>query len=123
MGLNGILNQRLEASRGLGLDVLRELERTAHRFGAEGFYTPAWEAANARLSLDPEDGSTALVLEWREADGRKSGEMVLNADGSLYAECEVLRALPGERRRLVDAVIAWGCEGAIHSEPRVLSAV
>lgn len=121
--MSGELDARVAEVRPLGLEVLRTLERTAQRLGAEGFYTPAWEAANATLRRDPADGSMALVLEWRDGQGHKSGEMVINTDGSLYAECDVLRAHPGDRRWFVEAVTAWGREGAIHSEPRLLQAV
>ena len=121
--MSGELVVRMAEKRSLGLEVLRTLERVAHRLGATDFYTPAWEAANAALRQDPADGSMALVLEWRDAAGYKNGEMVFNADGSLYAECDVLRAHPSDERWFVEAVTAWGCEGAIHGEPRLLQAV
>ena len=123
MGVSGELDRRLDELQPLGMKVLRELERSAQRLGADGFYAPAWEAGTASLRRDPADGSLALVVEWRDARGYKNGELVINADGSLYAECDVLRAHPTDTRWFVEAVTAWVCDGAIHSEPRLLQAV
>lgn len=117
------LDQMLTELRPLGIQVLRELEREAGRLGAEGFYSPAWETGSASLRRDPSDGSMALVMEWRDDKGYRCGELVVNADGSLYAECDVLRPHPTDSRWFVEAVIAWGRSGAIHSEPRLLQAV
>ncbi|GAB6041097.1 hypothetical protein [Endothiovibrio diazotrophicus] len=121
--MSGELGQRLDELRPLGLHVLRELERAARELGVDKFYSPAWEAGTASLRRDPADGSMVLVVEWRDARGYKSGELVVNADGSLYAECDVLLPHPTDSRWFVEAVTAWGRPGAIHSEPRLLQAV
>ncbi|OBS09178.1 hypothetical protein Thpro_021506 [Acidihalobacter prosperus] len=117
------LDRRLEALRPLGIEVLRELERAAGRLGSLGFFAPAWEAGTPTLRRDPADGSMALVMEWRNAEGYRCGELVVNADGSLYAECDVLRPHPTDSRWFVEAITAWGRAGAINTEPRLLQAV
>jgi hypothetical protein len=81
---------------------------------------PAAEAAVYRLTPDPAAGRDSLIGEWLDARGQRTGMLVLNADGSFFAEHDVVRLHPGDPGCFVEAVSAWGRDERIMSEPRLM---
>lgn len=73
-----------------------------------------------RLQRDPADGSYSLVGEWRDQQGIKQGELLFHADGSFYVEQDVARPHPRRSRWFVEAVNAWGKDGKLKVESRLL---
>lgn len=73
-----------------------------------------------RLDRDPSDGTHSLVGEWRDDKGIKQGELLFHADGSFFVEQDVARPHPKRSRWFVEAVNAWGREGHIKAEARLL---
>lgn len=78
------------------------------------------DAAIYRLDRDPSDGSYSLVGEWRDDRGLKLGELSFHADGSFFVEQDVAIPHPRRPRWFVEAVNAWGRDGQIKSEARLL---
>ena len=78
------------------------------------------ERAVYQLVRDPAAGADTLLGEWRDAQGQRIGMLVLHADGSFFAEHDVVRAHPQDRRLFVEAVHAWGRDGRISAEPRLM---
>lgn len=72
------------------------------------------------LRRDPFDGSEALYGEWFSPEGRRLGNVMIHADGKLYAEFDVVKPHPTDRRWFVEAVTAWGSRGAIKTELKLL---
>lgn len=83
--------------------------------------TPA--QAQYRLDRDPASGTDSLVGVWRDAAGHKYGELLFHADGTFYAEHDVVQPHPLRDHWFVESVIAWGRGGTIKSEPRLLPAL
>jgi len=83
----------------------------------------AADAAIYRLDSDPSDGTQSLCGEWRDARGQRLGMLVCHADGSCYAEHDVVRVHPRDGRWFVEAVHAWGRGGRICAEPRLMPMV
>lgn len=81
------------------------------------------EQADCVLSRDPASGGETLNLTWRNEYGFKCGEMLFHADGSFFAEYDVVRNHPDDKRWFVEAVTAWGRDDSIKSEPRLIPAV
>jgi len=79
--------------------------------------------AEYRLDRDPASGEDSLVGIWRNEAGHKCGELLFHADGTFFAEYDVIRAHPGKPRWFVEAVTAWGRGSMIRSEPRLLPVV
>jgi len=73
-----------------------------------------------QLSRDPASGADSLVGIWRDARGHRCGTLLIHADGSFFAEYDVIREHPRDARWFVEAVTAWGRGGIIRSEPRLL---
>jgi hypothetical protein len=78
------------------------------------------DAAEYRLERDPATGLDSLVGIWRDARGNKCGTLLIHADGSFFAEYDVIREHPQNDRWFVEAVTAWGRGDIIRSEPRLL---
>ncbi|MCB1924492.1 MAG: hypothetical protein KDJ27_12235 [Gammaproteobacteria bacterium] len=72
------------------------------------------------LARDPASGLDSLNLEWRDAHGHRIGGIVLHADGSFFAEYDVVRAHPLDTSLFIEAVSAWGRDETIKSEVRCL---
>ena len=87
------------------------------------FPIPDPGSASFRLSTDPASGQDSLLGEWRDKHGLKEGELSFHADGSFYAEYDVVRTHPGNERLFVEAVNAWGRDQEIRAEPRLMPMV
>jgi hypothetical protein len=60
---------------------------------------------------------------WRNRQGSRCGSLIINSDGSYYAEYDVLTLHPDKPAWFVEAVTAWGRDGVVKAEPRLLAAV
>lgn len=91
-----------------------------------GFQQAAQEIDGGRLVYDviyDPSGSESLRGIWRGDDGWKRGQLLFHADGSFFAEYDVVRAHPEDPRWFVEAVEAWGRDEVIKSDLRLLLAV
>ncbi len=118
----GRLAARLRQVGGLGASICTALAGQIGRLGCENnqVVLPDWGQAAFALSRDPASGEDALLGVWRDARGAKVGEVVIHADGSFFAEQDVVRAYPRRPGWFVEAVTAWGREGSVKAEPRLL---
>ena len=83
---------------------------------------PEYSKARFHLSQDPYSGGATLVAEWGDEQGLTVGSLKFHADGSFYAEYDVILPHPGEPRWFVEGVIAWGKDAILKSEPKLLPA-
>ena len=95
-----------------------EIDKLAFPAGAIKPEPP--EEGGYQLSRDPASGRDSLVGVWRDARRRKCGTLLIHADGSFFAEYDVIREHPRDARWFVEAVTAWGRGEIIRSEPRLL---
>jgi hypothetical protein len=72
---------------------------------------------------DPANGLPSYQGTWRDAHQQKRGSLVINSDGSYFAEYDVLCMHPKKPHWFVEAVTAWGRDGEVKAEPRLLAAV
>ncbi len=105
--------------------VCRALEDEVRKLG----FDPAQiqlmgpDQASFRLERDPSSGEHSLIGEWRDQRGQKLGSLAFHADGSFFAEQDVIRSHPTKPRWLIEAVTAWGRGDLIRAEPRLLPMV
>ncbi|WP_078119059.1 hypothetical protein [Thiosocius teredinicola] len=78
------------------------------------------DEAECSLEADPASGDKSLSYEWRDKHGHKVGGLVFHADGSFFAEYDVIRAHPAKPSLFVEAVSAWGRDDVIKAEARCL---
>jgi hypothetical protein len=123
--MGDLLRQRIEQVGPLAHAICRALRQEVVKLGFDQESVPIGDPARAlyRLSRDPASGEHSLLGEWRDRNGQKLGELTFHADGSFYAEYDVVRAHPRNERLFVEAVNAWGRDQDIRAEPRLLPMV
>lgn len=84
---------------------------------------PRPEVARYEMREDPFDTSKTLIGTWRDTQGATVGEIQVRDNGSVYAELDVIRNHPTDARWFVESVTAWGNQGDIKTELKLLSTV
>lgn len=102
----------------IGECLLAEVDKLGFAAGEVALQPP--NEAVYRLDRDPSNASLSLVGEWRDERGIKLGELLFHADGSFFVEQDVARPHPQRAKWFVEAVSAWGRDGTIKSEARLL---
>ena len=102
----------------IALLLQSELDKLGFEPSSVGLLSP--DEAVYRLERDPYNGEDSLVGEWRDDRGLKFGQLLFHADGSFYVEQDVARLHPRKSKWFVEAVNAWGREGQIKAEARLL---
>lgn len=116
------LEEQVAVARDMGLAVCAALNCEARKLGFDGvdFDSADFDSARYSLQRDPSNGQDSLVCDWLDARGQRRGQMLFHADGSFWAEYDVVRPHPTDRRWFVEAVTAWGRGHSIKTEPRLL---
>ena len=118
------VEQHLQKNRVKGDAVCAALRRQTSLMGLpDNCIDPDIDRAEYSLSRDRVSGENALIGIWRDQNGYKQGEILFHADGSFYAEYDVIRQHPKKARWFVESVIAWGRDNDVRAEPKLLPAV
>ena len=75
---------------------------------------------NQEFRIDPYDQSKAFFGEWRHAEGRRIGTLMIHGSGQVFAEFDILLPHPKDSRWFIEAVTAWGDTQALKAELRLL---
>ncbi len=107
-----------------GVRLCLALEWEAKRY-APAESEPAIHLGDAVFEriIDPANGLPSYQGTWRDAHKQKRGSLVINSDGSYFAEYDVLCMHPAKPHWFVEAVTVWGRDGEVKTEPRMLAAV
>jgi hypothetical protein len=116
------LPQRIAALLPLAETLCLALREEVRKLGFadEAITIPGLEAAEFRLHRDPALGTDSLVGEWRDPQGQRCGMLLFHADGSFFAEHDVVQLHPADPCWFVEAVNAWGRDGEVRAEPRLM---
>lgn len=107
------LEHRISSSRPLLEALCQAMRREAATlFPREPVMIGSPPSAHYRLEQDPADGTDSLVGEWFDKNGHRVGMLVCHAGGQCFAEHDIVRPHPHDRRWFVEAVEAWGTSGA-----------
>ena len=119
------LQQQVETLRPMAEVLCERLRVEAAKLGfpAEGLSIRGPDTAVFRLERDPASGSDSLLGEWLDARGYRIGMLLFHGDGSFFAEHDIVRQHPTDPRWFVEAVNAWGRNGVIRAEPRLIAMV
>lgn len=79
-----------------------QVEKLGLSIGAE----PVWSAVVFEETTDPFSQEVSTLAYWR--GGARFGKATFFPDGRVFAEYQVLLALPGQEGRYVDSVQVWG---------------
>lgn len=75
--------------------------------------------ASTEIRVDPYDKGESLHAEWR-SESQLIGSFISHANGSAFAEIDVVKPHPQKEQWFVEATTAWGMPGKITSELRLL---
>ncbi len=78
------------------------------------------EAAVFVVVTDPANGLPGYEGVWRNALNERVGRILFNSDGSYYAEYDLCVRHPGKPRWFIEAIAAWGRDGVVKAEARLL---
>jgi hypothetical protein len=111
------LQQLIAAERPI-VEALRQAMRreAATLFPREPVMIGSPDAARYRLECDRAAGTDSLFGEWLDVNGHRVGVVVCHAGGQCFAEHDIVRPHPHDRRWFVEAVEAWGVSRGRASE-------
>lgn len=81
---------------------------------------PEFDQADFSLKKDPFTAQENLTGYWYDERKRRIGNIQFLSDGSFYAEYDVVKPHPTKKQWFVEAIIAWGKEGLIKTEAKLL---
>lgn len=90
-------------------------------------YLPADKLPDIRVEslafttvIDPANGKPGYEGVWRNTLNERVGKVIINSDGSYFAEFDLCVLHPLRPRWFIEAVTAWGRDGRVKAEPRLL---
>ena len=116
------LEQRLRDCQPLAETLCRTLRDEAGRLGFDPATLSGADVLTAefRLQTDPASGRQGLLGEWFDRHRCRVGMLLFHADGSFFAEHDIVRPHPGNPGLFVEAVEAWGRGPDIRCEARMM---
>jgi len=116
------LQKRLGQVRMLGEAICAAIENELQKLGFKHPEALAahFDQAEFELSRDPYDGQDSLKGVWRNTQGHSIGNVLFYPDGTFYAEYDVVRPHPTNKRWFVEAITVWGRGSNLKAEARLL---
>ena len=116
------LEDKLGSLRALGEQVCLRLRDELQKLGLADNKIPVidFNVASFELEKDPYSGQNSLRGDWFNERRNRLGSILFHADGSFFAEYDVIHPHPVDQRWFIEAVTAWGRDGVIKSEARLL---
>ena len=116
---------RVTLLRPLGEQVCAALETEYRKLGFAGEHALGvdFDALMFTLKRDPYSQQDSVEGTWLDRQRQRLGSLVIHADGSFFAEFDVVKPHPAKPRWFVEAVTAWGKGEEVRAEARLLPAV
>ncbi|MGR9053510.1 MAG: hypothetical protein ACU84J_12760 [Gammaproteobacteria bacterium] len=116
-----------ERHRQLGSDICMEMLKAIQKMGfpeeqIQGL-VPNFEQAQFSLVKDPYTTHENLTGSWFDGNRQRVGNIQFLSDGSFYAEYDIVKPHPVKKQWFVEGISAWGREGMIKTEAKLLPAV
>lgn len=120
------LDARIKSAQPQAAAVCAELNRQIIKLGfpEDSANVALDERMQYSLQRDTLTGQDSLLGVWMNpTSGYRQGSMLFHADGSFFAEYDVLQPHPTKRKWVVEAVTVWGKGDDIKGDPRLLPAL
>lgn len=119
------LQLRITELRPFGVQVCEALETEYRKLGFSDGQVLGVNFDDLEFSLkrDPFSQQDSVEGAWLDGGRQRRGSLVFHANGSFFAEYDVVQPHPLKPRWFVEAVTAWGQDGEVKTEARLLPAV
>ena len=107
---------------GLAARLCAVLGEEASRYAGNQAPPIRLDAATFTCVIDRTNGLPGYEGVWRDLRGQKCGSLIINSDGSYYAEFDLLIPHPRKPDWFIESVTVWGRGDVVRSEPRLLAA-
>ena len=84
---------------------------------------PLFEQCSVATVTDHLDGEQRITGQWKREDGSSFANFIRYANGSMFAEQDVLLAHPTKPELFVEALEVWGKPGRLKHDLRLLPAL
>jgi hypothetical protein len=104
--------------------IVIALQNEAGKYVAKSA-VPRIELAKVEFTrvIDPGNQQPGYQGVWRNARNDRCGEITFNSDHSFYAEYDLFCPHPRDERWFVEMVTAWGREGTLRSEAKLIPSI
>lgn len=126
MGQDEALQKKLQDYHQLGKDICQSMLQAIEKMGfseLESMNKPIFDKAVFSLHQDPFTQEENLTGYWYDDYQQRIGNIQFNSDGSFYAEYDIVRLHPSKKNWFVEAMSAWGTNGNIKTEAKLLPTV
>jgi hypothetical protein len=122
---DAMLQVRIGQLRPLGEQVCAALETEYRKLGftSEQDLGVKFDALVFALKRDPFSQQDSVEGTWLDQQRQRLGTLIFHADGTFFAEYDVVKPHPSKSRWFVEAVTAWGQGSEVKCEARLLPAV
>ena len=117
------LEKRIQEMSNLGNDICRAMQDCVTRLLPEFSLNINYTEAQFRVEKDPYSNEYSLHGKWLNPQGMNCGSILFHADGTFFAEYDVVSNHPDDSRWFIEAVTAWGRGDSIKTEPRLIERV
>jgi hypothetical protein len=116
------IETRFKSVKGLAAEILSRMNDEVVKLGFEDGEVQLKTADEAAFGLerDPSNSLYSLVGYWMDKNCARQGCLLFHPDGSFYVEQDIVRPHPLKKRWFVEALNAWGRDGNIKVEPKLL---
>ncbi len=106
--MDGATQALLEQHQALIAAACEQGRQQLLRAGIDGALMPMAEQFRFQQQADPYTQQPTLNGQWGESHGQRRAQLVINADGSLLLECDLLCPHPAHSGRWAEQVSIWG---------------
>ncbi len=106
-----------EQFTGLIQSALESAQRTLLKADLSPDLLPTFEQFSFEAKEDPFSREDTLSGRWADSNSQRRGNLVINSDGSLMLEIDLICEMPKSAGRWAELVSVWGqSEGSLRSE-------
>lgn len=116
------IREVIDANTELGKAICAALVNEAHKTGISDEVSKSidFEQLEFSLNRDPFSQQDSLHGSWYGPHDNLIGSILFHADGSFFAEHDVVQPHPHKSGWFIEAVSAWGKDDCIKTETRLL---
>lgn len=114
------LEERVKQLKSLGVAICETMQEQVAKTGVTKVITIDFDCATFRMEKDPYSGQFSLEGKWLDRNNQTCGNIIFHADGTFFAEYDVIAEYPCKKRWFIEAITAWGRDDNIKTDLRLM---